>query len=130
MFAKAVGIEEGERLSTDLAALEETLISSMRRLSGLLKVKSDLPGGPSWVATVGERLLEKAGPIFARRERATDEKATDIRVAALCLAGEADEMGHVDIGDMLRHVAVGITLLERRATDECWAPEVIMLALE
>jgi hypothetical protein len=79
---------------------------------------------------VAERLLKNARPVFDRSERPTPEKATAIRMAALCLAGEADGMKRADIGDMFRQVAEGITLLEQRATDAWNAPEVIMLAVE
>jgi hypothetical protein len=79
---------------------------------------------------VAERLQQSAGPVFARAERPTTEKATAIRLAALCLASEADGIEHKDIGDMFRQVAVGITLLQRRAMNQWPTPEVIMLAVE
>jgi hypothetical protein len=79
---------------------------------------------------VAERFQQSAGSIFARAERPTADKATAARLAALCLAVEADGLERKDIGDMFRQVAAGITLLERRAAGKLRASEVIMLALE
>jgi hypothetical protein len=51
-------------------------------------------------------------------------------MGAVCLAAEADDVERTDIGDQFRHLAAGITLLQRRATDGQQASEVIMLAVE
>ncbi len=79
---------------------------------------------------MAERLQASARPVFTRIERPTAGKTTASRLAALCLANEADETEHTDIGDMFRRIAAGITLLEYRATDQWPASEIIMLALE
>jgi hypothetical protein len=84
----------------------------------------------AWPVIVAERLQLSAGRVFTRAERPTTGKATASRLAALCLAREADGMERTNIGDMFRQVAAGITLLERRATDQCPASETIMLAVE
>jgi hypothetical protein len=39
-------------------------------------------------------------------------------------------MERTAIGDMFRQLAAGITLLERRATDQWQTSEIIMLALD
>jgi hypothetical protein len=84
----------------------------------------------SWAFTIAESLERNAAPVFERRERPTPEAATAIRLAALSLAGEADGLGQRDAGDMFREVAAGITLLERRASGEELATEIILLAAE
>jgi hypothetical protein len=47
-------------------------------------------------------------------------------MAAVCLAAEADGMDRMGIGDQFRQLAAGITLLQRRVTDERQAIEVII----
>jgi hypothetical protein len=91
---------------------------------------ADLREAASWRSAMAERLRHNAGPVFARAERPTLEKTAAIRMAAICLAAEADWMEHKDIGDQFRQLAEGITLLQRRATDQRHAIEVIMLAVE
>jgi len=56
--------------------------------------------------------------------------ATSIRIAALCLATEADERKQRELGEVFRDIAVGITLLERRANRDAPATEMIILASE
>ena len=118
-------------LVTDPATLEATLDKSVESLTSAL---NEYPPGacvaPSWCAIVAARLRQNAGPIFTRAEGPTSDKATAVRLAALCLAGEADGMERNDIGDMFRQLAAGITLLEYRATGKQPPCEVIMLAEE
>jgi hypothetical protein len=131
-FINAAGIKAGEHLSADLTTLEETLREAVTQLAFALN--DEKPFGPtdevSWPSTVAKRLQQNAMPVFGRTERVTPEKAISIRMAALCLAGEADWTGRTDIGDKFRRVAVGVTVLEQRATDERWSPEVIILAVD
>jgi hypothetical protein len=102
----------------------------VNKIVNALNEKSADSGVAGWAANVAERLRENAMPVFDRSERPTPEKATTIRMAALCLAGEADGIGRADLGNMFRQVAVEITLLEKRATDARYAREVIMLAVD
>jgi hypothetical protein len=128
-FTVAAG-ESAGHIAADPATLEAMLHESVKRLVTTLKKPADIPLATWWPAVVAERLQAGAGPFFARTERPTAGKATASRLAALCLASEADEMERTDIGDMFRQLAAGITLLERRATDQWPASEIIMLALD
>ena len=66
-----------------------------------------------------------------RPHRAIDTREGHlIRMAALCLAAEADGMERQDIGDQFRQVAAGITFLQHRMAAKRQATEVIMLAVE
>jgi hypothetical protein len=119
-----------EHLAADPAVMETRLVGSLRQLADVL---SWVPGGPAkvpvWFSALNHYLRQNALPVFVRGERPDPEKAAVSRMAALMLAGEADRMKREDIGDMLRQVAAGVTLLEGRMTGERKATEVIMLAL-
>ena len=79
--------------------------------------------------------------MFNRKEDFSSSSATFIRLSALLLAGEIDEVESVEsrdnssrrqfagneVGDMLREVAAGVTWLESRHTGETPAIEMIML---
>jgi hypothetical protein len=85
---------------------------------------------PSWAATVGRHLQETAIPIFNRQEQLTCADATCIRLAALCLAVEADALDQSELGEDFRKIAAGVTLIERRANGDDPATETIILASE
>ena len=84
----------------------------------------------SWVATVSRRLQETAIPVFDRQQQPTPGTATSIRLAALCLAAEADALEERQLGEAFRKIAAGVTLLERRANGADPATETIILASE
>jgi hypothetical protein len=63
-----------------------------------------------------------------RQEPLTADTATAIRLAALCLAAEADAISGDTAGNTYREIAAGITLLERRATGQAPVTETIILA--
>lgn len=81
-----------------------------------------------WTQRVTSRLEENALPVFNRQLPLTANKATAIRLAALCLAAEADVHCPSPVGDTFRNIATGITLLERRSTGQAPATEIIILA--
>ncbi len=127
-FTDVTGLNTVGRQTAEPATLEVTLQESLTEQGD---VPDEGPAGLSLrVPVAAERLRQRAGPVFARAERPTPESATIIRITALRLAAEADDLQRKDIGDMFRQVAAGITLLERRATGELQAPEVIMLAFD
>jgi hypothetical protein len=107
---------------TEPAALAALVQESLARLSNELEI------GP-WASAAAERLRRSTQPILARTERLTPESATSIRMTALCLAGEANEVGARSCADIFREVAAGITYLQRRVNGDQEATEVIMLAL-
>lgn len=80
--------------------LPDILRSAVDMLVKALPTDDGLTGLPSWPATAAERLLQNANPVFTRSERPAPEKTTAIRLAALCLACEADGIGREDIGAM------------------------------
>jgi hypothetical protein len=63
-----------------------------------------------------------------RQQPLTTDTATAIRLAALCLAAEADAREANQLGDTFREIAAGVTLLERRVTGQAVPTETIMLA--
>lgn len=83
-----------------------------------------------WAETVARRLQLIARPVWERREVLSSHVAATIRVAALCLAGEADSLNQHLLGDKFRAVAAGITVLERRTTGDDLATEAIVLSAE
>ncbi len=87
-------------------------------------------GSPSWAATVGRHLQETAIPVFNRQEQLTSAHATSIRLEALCLAVEADDLDQSELGEHFRRIAAGVTLIERRANGDDPATETIILASE
>jgi hypothetical protein len=129
-FIDDTGIGEERTLSVDFSDLEETLLKSISLLTSALNGKSDQFGAPTWALIVAERLWENALPIFRRTGRLDYGMPAGVRLAALCLAGEVDEMGRSDIGDMFRQVAAAFTLFQRRTESARYVPEVIMLTFE
>ena len=134
---ESVGQDEAKRLLHQHRIEKLIVVDAQYRCVGLITVKDiekavanphackDEQGRLRVAAatTVGE-----AG--FARTERLTPEKATAIRMAALCLAAEADGMERQAVGDQFRQVAAGITFLQHRLAAKRQAAEVIMLAVE
>jgi hypothetical protein len=89
----------------------------------------DAAASPPWVHQVARNLQETALPIFTRQQPLTKVTATAVRLAALCLAVEADAREANQLGDTFRELAAGVTLLERRATGQAVPTETIMLAV-
>jgi hypothetical protein len=81
-----------------------------------------------WTQQVIGNLRDVAPPVANRREPVTAENAGTIRILALCLAAEADVHGARALGDELREIVAGVTLLERRATGHAAPSETIILA--
>jgi hypothetical protein len=59
----------------------------------------------------------------------TEVTATAIRLAALCLAVDADAREANQLGDIFRVLTTGVTLLERRGTGQAVLTKTIMLAV-
>lgn len=130
-LARVAGVESDWALTTDTGALGETLTAAVRLLRERDAMRTrDTTEAPSWSETVSERLLDNALSVFDGREPATRDKASTIRIAALCLAGEAEGLRARDIGEMFRQVAGGVTLLEMAEEGEEPTLDVIMLAMD
>jgi hypothetical protein len=113
----------GTTLAVQLDALANALRVGQESLLALPEATCG-----DWARAVVIRLEEIALPVLTRRKPVTTETATAIRIAALCLAVEADDDGQSLAGDAYRHIAAGITLMERRANGDVSATETIMLA--
>jgi NACHT domain len=124
-FANMVGTATAGPLD-DPDLIPGTLDEAVEMLGSALPAEP----GASWASAVAERLRQNAEPILRRAERPTREKSAAIRLAALCLAAEGDDLQRKDIGDRFRHVAMGITWLQKRACGDLPATEVIMLAVD
>ena len=98
----------------------QALVNIFRPLDGIL-----LP----WAHRVARNLREIALPIFTRQQPLTADTATAIRLAALCLAGEADAHAASELGNTFREIAAGVTLLQRRSTGQAVPTETIMLTV-
>jgi hypothetical protein len=129
-FTVAAGGSPAGHIAADPATLETTLQQSVTSLARTLDKQASGPRASSRPAIIAERLPQIAGSFLTRAEQPAAGKAAASRLAALCLASEADGMDRTDIGDLFRQVAAGITLLERRAAGQWPAFEVIMLAVE
>jgi hypothetical protein len=95
--------------------------------SGLPQPSLDCPDRSSSVGLT-ERFAAAAHPVFHRHTQITSEKATALRLAALCLAAKADKARALEVADEYRMLAAGVTLLERRMNGESTANETIILA--
>jgi hypothetical protein len=84
----------------------------------------------AWTSRVSAHLDSIAAPVFSGNEAITPDRATAIRLCALCLAVECDVHGNVQLGDSLRRIAAGATLLQQRATGRSPIAELIVLAWE
>lgn len=99
----------------------------------------------SWLRMTAKKLRYEAGNVFAREIAATPRVSTSIRLSALLLAGELNEMNRPrtwqytgptrsqpesPVANLFRDVAAGITWLERRHNGIDPATETIMLAIE
>jgi hypothetical protein len=111
-----------------------TFVVPLDNLEKILRAgRERLPTSPDaarnkWASTVAGRLEEIALPVVTRREPIMADTASAIRIAALCLAVEADKGGSILAGDAYRQIAAGITLMERRANGDAPVTETIMLA--
>ena len=127
-FTDAVGIS-GNSYVVSPDTLSERLINAVQALQA-----TQAPHGKtsesSWVTTVSRRLQETATPVFDRQQKPTPDIATPIRLAALCLAAEADVLDERQLGEEFRNIAVGVTLLERRTNGDNPVTEMILLASE
>ena len=127
-FAGLVGIaDNGYLVSLDILAGKTT--DAVEALQEIMTGRGESAGLPR-AATVSRRLQQTAVVVFDRREQLTSGRATSMRLAALCLAAEADAQDQRPLGDAFREIAAGITLLERRTSGDGPASETIFLATE
>ncbi|MGH3695748.1 MAG: NACHT domain-containing protein [Pseudonocardiaceae bacterium] len=126
-FIAATGIAK-TRYVVSLDTLADKVQGGQQDLVNLLG-PTDRAESLPWAHQAAINLQETALPVFARQRPLTKDTATSIRLAALCLAAEADARKANQLGDTFREIAAGVTLLERRATGKAVPTETIMLAL-
>jgi NACHT domain-containing protein len=78
----------------------------------------------AWASEVAHYFSQAALPVFRRQEPLTPQKATALRLAALCLGAEWDS----DEGEMYRRLAAGVTLIERRTNGQAPITETVIIA--
>jgi hypothetical protein len=125
-------IDETGVAKADYVVSPDTLVDKVHSGHQALMNLFGPPDGAAplpWAHQVVRNLQETALPIFTRQQRLTKDTATAIRIAALCLAAEADVRDAHQLGDTFREIAAGVTLLERRATGQAVPTETIMLAI-
>jgi hypothetical protein len=127
-FAGLVDIADNGYL-VSLDTLADKTIDAVQAFQAIVTSHSE-SAGVLWASAVAGRLRQTAVAVFDRREQLTPSGATFVRLAALCLAAEADAQDQRQLGDAFREIAVGITLLERRTSGDDPAPETILLATE
>jgi hypothetical protein len=85
----------------------DSLSDRMREASAVCLDLSD--AASPWTRAVAGRLGS-----FWRAERTTFEDASAIRLASLCLAAQADTVGNLELADILRQIATGVTAFQHR----------------
>jgi hypothetical protein len=105
------------------------VLEAIGNLHGALSNRSKT----AWLLEVARRLEASALPIFDRRKRLSPDDATAIRLAALCIAAEIPEQDkfhdEVDLQGLLREIAIGVTLLQRRQSGQVRPVEAILVSL-
>jgi hypothetical protein len=84
----------------------------------------------TWAETVAANLERYLLPLLTGRKAIGPETATIARVTALALAAEAEWYAEPEAADLYRHVAAGVTLLERRTNGAAPSDETIVLAVD
>lgn len=85
-------------------------------------------GDDPWARQVLINLRETATPVVYRHPAPSSQVVSAVRLAALCPAIDAHTHKAARLAANFRHIAAGITLLERRSTSDSTPTETIMLA--
>jgi hypothetical protein len=113
-----LGPDDGRIFTIDLDALAPTLLEACQR------VQCVQPHTP-WAPYMAGQLSRLAEPIFTRRKPVTLDDVAFIRLGALALAAEPNQVAR----DEFHTIAAGVTLLQQRATSNT-STEKIVLARE
>jgi hypothetical protein len=144
-LANSAKVNDDEwRMSIDPDGLSAKLATAMNRFSEESRGTQSEPLA-WWLRAVAERLRSEAGDRFTREMPTTPQVSTSVRLSALLLAGELNEVNKPTswqytgptmsrpqsrAAKLFRDVAAGITWLERRHNGLEPARETIMLAIE
>ncbi|MEU8804782.1 NACHT domain-containing protein [Spirillospora sp. NPDC048819] len=110
--------------------LAGALTDNCEKFERLLRSESGRMPSRDWAQRVSENLPSIALPIF-RREAAFDSAtASGVRVALLCLAGEANDYGWQAISDQFIEIAAGLIYLEQKVGGEVSVNETIVVSVE
>lgn len=109
-----------------LDTLADQLRDGRKALTELVGSPGNKPPLP-WAHQVVTNLEQTGLPVFNRQQPLTPDTATSMRLAALCLAAEADQHNANQLGNTFREIAGGVTLLERRASGLAVPTEIIIL---
>jgi hypothetical protein len=93
-----------------------------------IRTRNSVPQVQPWAHNVARRLADAALPIVLRQEPLDDAAATALRLAANCLAAEADANAETQLGNTFRDICAGITLLQQRRAGQSIPTEAIILA--
>ncbi len=126
VFAQALVAAAGIG-ATDHVVPPGSLVAEVQRACADVRTES----GPeaNWLGESAARLEELAVPVFGRKRELTPGTATAIRIAALCLAVDAEALALSASAAAFRRVAAGVSLLELRRSSQTPATETIMLAI-
>ncbi|QKW12233.1 NACHT domain-containing NTPase [Verrucosispora sp. NA02020] len=83
---------------------------------------------PAWTYRIARHLLQTARPTFLRTKQIAPEAATTTRIVALILAAESLQRGDLHNGNRLRHIAAGMTLMQKRSRGLRRTPEALVVA--
>jgi hypothetical protein len=122
-FVAETGISGGDQIVPP-----DSLADEVRDACAALSGKDGSGSCPAWVRAVAGRLARLAVPLCTRVTTMTPGRASAVRVAALCLACEAEARHQTETAAAFRRIAAGITLLERRSTGVSRPTEVVVLA--
>jgi len=97
----------------------DALAATLREACELIR---SAEGCAPWASYLAGQLLAAAEPIFTRRTPVTSDDATFIRLGAMALAAEPTGVAR----DKLYTIAAGVTLLQRRATEDKGTESIVL----
>lgn len=131
-YAQAL-LTETNAAGADYLISPDTLIEKVRDSRSALLATLDQQKKatyPAWTQCVADRLTEEALSALNQHHPLAADTATAIRLAALCLAAEADDRDAPYLSHSYRAIAAGITLIERRANGQAPVTETIILVTD
>jgi hypothetical protein len=97
----------------------DALAATLREACELVR---SAEGSTPWASYLAGQLLAVGEPIFTRRTPVTSDDATFIRLGAMALAAEPNGVAR----DELYTIAAGVTLLQRRATENTGTESIVL----
>ncbi|SNS49112.1 NACHT domain-containing protein [Actinomadura mexicana] len=110
--------------------LTKVLNETCEKFEYLLKSDSRQISSNLWARRVSENLRDIAPPMFSRQATFEGAVASGVRIALVCLAGEADEYGWQDVSEQFRELAAGLMYLEQKIRGDVPANEMIVVSVQ